>query len=68
MLKYGRKLKVWLVKKNIKQKEFAYKMAVHVTTVSNTWIKKSKKPQEHNAKRINAYTNNDITMKDMGYD
>lgn len=67
MLEYGRKLKVFLVQKGVKQKEFAERIGAHPTTVCDSWIRKNMKPHIRFAHRINEYTNNEISMQEMGW-
>lgn len=67
MLKFGRKLKIYLAERNIKYRQFALAIDVHPTTIGNTWIRKGIQPKEYNARRINCYTEDTITMEDMGY-
>lgn len=66
-MKFGRKLAVFLAKKNIKKQDFAEKIGKHPVEVSYYINGIRKKPRKITAHLINSFTDNYITMKDMGY-
>lgn len=67
MLEYGRNIRVLLAQKGKSQKSLAEFAGVSQTTVSDSWIKKSIQPQEHNARKISEFFDGAITLSDMGY-
>ncbi len=66
-MKFGRKLAVFLAKKNMKHKDFAAKIKKTAEEVSYYINEKRKKPHKDTADLIVLHTEGEITLKDMGY-
>lgn len=66
-MKFGRKLAVFLAKKDIKHKDFAITIDKSPEEVSYYINGKRKKPHKVTAELIVLHTGGEITLKDMGY-